>query len=51
MQNDCLCKPDAWAAWQSYILKETEEARLKGERAAKRTARKQVVGAIVFQDI
>jgi len=25
MRNDCLCKPDAWAAWQGYILKEAEE--------------------------
>ena len=47
IQNDCLCKPDAWAAWQGYILKEAEEARLKAERAA----RKQVVGARVFPDV
>ena len=29
MRNDCLYKPDAWAAWQGYILREAEEARLR----------------------
>jgi len=48
MRNDCLGKPNAWAAWQDYILKEAEEARLKADRAAKRAARKQVVGARVL---
>ena len=51
MWNDSLSKPDAWAVWQGYILKETEEARLKAERAAMRAARKQVIGARVFPDV
>ena len=51
MRNDCLCQPDAWAAWQGYNLKEAEEERRKAGHAAKRAARKQVVGARVFRDV
>jgi hypothetical protein len=51
MRNDSLCKLDAWAVWQGYILKEAEEARLKAERVAKRAARKQVIGARAFPDV
>ena len=51
MRNDCLCKPDAWAVWQGYILKEAEEARLKAERATKRATRKQVIGERAFLDV